>query len=552
MNRTAELRRLARDELGIDELRVGQEEAVLALLGGTDALVVMPTGAGKSAIYRLAGRLIDGPTVVVSPLIALQQDQLESIGGSAGGAVAVNSTMTTRDRATVLAALGRGEIEYVLLAPEQLTRTDTLDELRALRPTLFVVDEAHCIVTWGQGFRVDYQRLGAVIEELGRPRTLALTATAAPPVQDEIVRQLGMRSPARIVTDFERPNLFLEVRRRRDRRTAEQELIELVAGLDGTGLVYVGRRADAERLAELLGAPGRTALAYHGAMPAAARDHVLQRFLAAEPVVVVCTNAFGLGIDAPHVRFVVHAEPPESIDSYYQEIGRAGRDGDPARAVLFVAGDGLGDGTRIRLGGATRLDASSAAVAVAELAAAGAAAIADLGRGGRAVSLAQLLVSEGAARVRGSKAIEWSGGMGVGEAVERVLARNRAAVEIDRTRRTMLERFLTADDCRWRAVLGYLGQVAGAECGHCDTCASRLSDGQVGSRPPAPVDATADAGKPAVAGPFSPGAAVEHRTFGAGRVLQVDGDVLTVLFDDRGYRTISADLVLERGLLRAV
>jgi ATP-dependent DNA helicase RecQ len=537
---------VARDVLGFDELRPGQEEAVEAALAGRDTLAVMPTGSGKSAIYQIAGVLVDGPTVVVSPLIALQRDQAGAIGErDLGGATEVNSTLTDARRRTALHRIVHHEVEFAFLAPEQLARPDTMDRLREAKPSLFVVDEAHCISAWGHDFRPDYLRLGAVIEALGHPTVIALTATASPPVRAEIVERLGMRDPAVVIRGFERPNLRLEVDTVADADAVHDGLVARVAELDGTGIVYVATRRQAEDLAGELSTAERPALAYHGGLPKKRRDAVHERFLdESSPAVVVATIAFGMGVDAPHVRFVVHAESPESVDAYYQEVGRAGRDGEPAVAVLFHRLDEFG-GRRFFAGtGAIepavleRL-ASAVGQALEPLPIALLAQLTELSESRLVISLSRLQ-EVGAVRITTDGAVESvPGGPSPREAARRAVAEHEAYRAAEKSRLEMMRRLAESTECRWKLVLSYFGQPAPPRCGRCDNCDRSAEDGGPGSSEPAEVC-------------FAAGTRVRHTQWGEGEVMDQDGDTLTVLFDDGSYRTLSIAAVVERDLLASV
>ena len=264
------LREVAREVFGWNELKPGQAEAIETLLGGRDLLAVMPTGYGKSAIYQVAAHLLEGPTLVVSPLIALQADQVRHLDASLGegAAAAVNSSHSEGANERAWQAIATGRAEFVFLAPEQLAKPEVIEELSTLGVSLFVVDEAHCVSSWGHDFRPEYLRLGAAIDTLGRPRVVALTATGSAPVREEIIERLGLREPRVLVGGFDRPNIHLAVVRHEDEAAKERAVIE--TALEGTrpALVYVATRADTERFAERLREEGLRAAHYHGGMPA--------------------------------------------------------------------------------------------------------------------------------------------------------------------------------------------------------------------------------------------------------------------------------------------
>ena len=312
-------------------------------MSGHDCLVVMPTGSGKSAIYQIAGSMMKGAVLVISPLIALQKDQVDSINETrAEDAVVVNSTQTVSSARESFEKIEEGTGKFIFLAPEQLRKPETIETLEAANISLLVVDEAHCISEWGHDFRPDYLQIGSAIATLKHPVVLAMTATASPEVRDEIVRRLDMRKPNVFVHGFDRPNIYLRVDRFQTEDEKMQALAHRVRWADKPGIVYTATRKNAEEMMRLLADEGVEALFYHGSLKASERTEIQDRFMSGDAEVIVATNAFGMGIDKADVRFVYHYDVSESLDAYYQEIGRAGRDGEKAEAVLLFRQEDVG------------------------------------------------------------------------------------------------------------------------------------------------------------------------------------------------------------------
>src|SRR5690348_4996230 len=316
----AHAREILVERFGHREFQKGQWEPIKAVLEGHDALVVMPTGSGKSLIYQLPALMMKGLTLVVSPLIALMKDQQDKLTACGVDAMAMHSHLSDAEARQLEKRVLDGEGEILYLTPERFKDRDFFERLLSRRVGLFVVDEAHCVSQWGHDFRPDYLMLGSIVKRLGRPPILALTATATDEVRRDIARQLGMEDPVVTITGFARPNLRFEVRRTVNQREKDATLRSLLRNSVGVGIVYVATVREAERLYEEFRGEVPVGL-YHGKMAAADRKDTQDRFMADRFKAIIATNAFGLGIDKPDIRFVLHYHFPGSVESYYQEAG---------------------------------------------------------------------------------------------------------------------------------------------------------------------------------------------------------------------------------------
>jgi ATP-dependent DNA helicase RecQ len=338
MQTSIDLNAALRRHFAFPNFRSGQREALEYVLAGKDTLVVMPTGHGKSLIYQLAALLLPGTALVVSPLISLMKDQADSLARHNVAATFINSSLTTSQQNQRLGEMAAGRYKIVFVAPERLRSRNFSSALSCICLNLLVVDEAHCLSHWGHDFRPDYLHIAAVRRNLGKHITLALTATATSRVQDDIINLLGLPRAERLVTGFNRPNLSLEVVSAADVRDKFAVLHDFLSENQGAGIVYTGTRRDAEEVAEFIAeALDLEVRHYHAGLEPEARSAVQDAFMAGDLPLVVATNAFGMGIDRPDVRFVLHFCMPGSLEAYYQEAGRAGRDGLPARSVLIYS-----------------------------------------------------------------------------------------------------------------------------------------------------------------------------------------------------------------------
>jgi ATP-dependent DNA helicase RecQ len=353
--------KVLKEIFGFDSFRPGQEEAIRAVLEGRDTLAVMPTGGGKSLCYQVPALMQQSLTVIVSPLISLMKDQVDSlIQSSVAEAATLHSGLSPEERWEVERRVRAGETRMLYVAPERLRSLEFVLSLRRAGVGLFVVDEAHCISEWGHNFRPDYLFLPRAVRDLGSPPVLALTATATPRVRNDILRSLKMRDPKVVVTSFNRSNLIYRVLSAKEKKHKLPLILDFIRTSQPPGIVYATTRKECEELATSLRRSGINAAAYHAGMGAAERSSVQERFMTDELSVVVATVAFGMGVDKPNVRFVIHSSVPGSLPAYMQESGRAGRDGIKAEcAILFRSAD-LGRRKRlVTLGSAGEEDVGS-------------------------------------------------------------------------------------------------------------------------------------------------------------------------------------------------
>lgn len=561
MSETPALSALASSTFSFPQLREGQLAGMTALVSGRDVLAVMPTGYGKSAIYQVAALQLHRQTgrsaVVVSPLIALQEDQLDGLNERLGPdtAVAINSSRSDAEVAEAWQAVEEGRAAFLFLAPEQLAKPETVERIAGLGVPLLVVDEAHCVSSWGHDFRPDYLTLGAVRGRLGNPPVAALTATASPPVREEIAERLGMKDPLVLVRGFDRPNISLDVVRHHEEKGKAKAVLEQATALaaDGPGLLYAATRKDTENYAAKLAQGGLRAEAYHAGRSAADRERIHEQFLDDQLDVVVATTAFGMGIDKPNVCFVIHADIPESLDAYYQEIGRSGRNGKPASAVLHYRSEDLG---LRKFFGTHSADPDSLLAVLKVLRAAGApapkTALAELtGFPARRVTALVNQLEEVGAVSTGKRGIRLASKAKLPALVQLAVERSQERQRVDQSRLNMMRGYAETDGCRRQFLLGYFGEDLPEPCGNCDVCAEAASRQGAAQESRGNNDGGAAIQPDDGDMPFPLQSTVTHKAWGPGLVMRYEDDVITVLFEQEGYKTLSRAAVMESGLLTA-
>jgi ATP-dependent DNA helicase RecQ len=334
-----DLREHLQNTFGLDDFRPAQREVIEEVLAGRDVLCVMPTGAGKSLCYQLPAVVQGGLTIVVSPLISLMEDQVQQLRDEEIPAALLNSSLTASMQREVLSQLEAGFDGLLYVAPERFFAASFQSVLEKLNVRLFAIDEAHCISQWGHDFRPEYAQLGAVRERLGSPPTIALTATATEDVRNDIIRGLNLREPKIVITGFDRPNLIYESRRLTKQFEKDEALLRLLRQENGSGIVYCATRKAVDALTSMLSQTliDRPVFAYHAGMDQAARTANQEQFMQTPRAIAVATNAFGMGINKPDIRLVVHYNCPGTLEAYYQEAGRAGRDGQTSRCVMLFS-----------------------------------------------------------------------------------------------------------------------------------------------------------------------------------------------------------------------
>jgi ATP-dependent DNA helicase RecQ len=546
------VRSLLRDTFGLSRLRPGQSAVIDRVLAGESTLAVMPTGAGKSLCYQLPALLLEGRTVVVSPLIALMKDQCESLRALGVPAVQVNSAIDGDEARAAEAVVADGSARIIMTTPERLAEPAFQQMLLARPVSLLVVDEAHCISQWGHDFRPAFLEIGQLLPRLGRPAVLALTATATEEIARDIRDQLGIPAEGFINSSAYRPNLDLRVVPVASEGDKPAQVLKIVRSTQGSGIVYAATIKAAQAVYEALRAADESVSLYHGKLPAAERAATQEAFMSGATRVMVATNAFGLGIDKADIRFVLHYQLPATLESYYQEAGRAGRDGDTARCtLLFLRGDKAIQQFFMAGRYPGEDDAQAIVQALQDQPVEGSAWTLPLlqARVGRPksklqVALVLLRKDKLVAQARDGTLRLLAKAASAGRMRELTQGYGRKR-DLDREALERMVFYAQTGQCRWHVLLQHLeGDVPFERCEHCDNCRRINAHEAVVEEllRQAPAEAAAapdDQGAPV----FSRGDLVEVRRYGRGVVEEASATQVTVAFADRSRRTFLPEYV---------
>ncbi|HEY0064251.1 MAG TPA: ATP-dependent DNA helicase RecQ [Telluria sp.] len=547
--RRNKITRLLHTIFGVERLRDGQRHVIDSVLDGNDTLAIMPTGSGKSLCYQIPARLMAGTTIVVSPLISLMKDQLEKLEALGIRAAQVNSSLTREEEDNALEGIRSTAHEIVFCTPERLSNPDFLAVLKSVQIALVVVDEAHCISQWGHDFRPAYLEMAAAIDALGKPPVLALTATATEDVVADIGKQLGRARINVVNTGIYRPNLHYRVVQVTNNDERYEQARALVQASEGVGIVYAATVKAAEEMQQVLADAGESVTLYHGKLPSAERKANQDMFMAGERRVMVATNAFGMGIDKPDTRFVIHLQLPANLEAYYQESGRAGRDGQDAECTLLYFQDDkrvqqfflvkhypVANDLRMIYEIVRKLceDGKPTYDVIDQ-------AIDELASGKLKVCLK--LLKDGKL-LRQNRKLEYllTATEARAATFEELAAIYAGKQERDREALEQMVSYAVSGFCRWKVLLDYFNdEVDGFEkCCRCDNCRNPPQVAEIEIRDD---EFERDAPQPPTGPQFEEGARVRVPKFDEGTVVGTAGDQVTIEFPDGSRRTFLADFV---------